>query len=207
MPSPWQQHVAKWSNCTRCHLQHCRSNVVLARGVLPADVLFVGEAPGESEDALGVPLIGPAGKLFDNDCSPLGMIQRAFPSHVELDEQSRERTVLDVRCCFSNVISCIPRDEDWQKVGKPEATELQACLPRLKELVAMAKPKLVILLGVEAAKWVGLQRGTLGLGNVKVIEVVHPAYIIRANVVQQPLEIKRCVLAMAAAYQEVFGDA
>jgi uracil-DNA glycosylase len=61
----WSAHVDDWKDCTRCPLHTVRSNVVLARGSIPCDILFVGEAPGRSEDALGKPFVGPAGILLD----------------------------------------------------------------------------------------------------------------------------------------------
>ena len=180
--SPWQQHVQRWSNCTRCHLQHCRTKVILGKGVLPAYILFLGEAPAESEDALGFPFAGPAGFLLDD------IIKVAVPE--------------GTRMAFTNCISCIPRDEDWQKVGKPGAEELQRCLPRLKEFVSMCRPKLVVLVGKEAAKWVNLQRAHLSLGNVKMVEIIHPAAILRnTNEAFKPLEVKRCIINIMTALE------
>src|SRR3990167_6241991 len=58
-------YVDRWSSCEMCVLHHKTRTRPMLRGFIPADVLFVGEAPGESEDALGEPFIGPARKLLD----------------------------------------------------------------------------------------------------------------------------------------------
>ncbi len=60
------QHIADWESCTRCPLHTTRRWVVLGRGTLPCDVLFVGEAPGNSENDIGKPFIGQAGKILDS---------------------------------------------------------------------------------------------------------------------------------------------
>ena len=54
----------KWQNCRRCKLAKFRRNVVWGEGPLPADVLFIGEGPGRSEDLLKRPFIGPSGALL-----------------------------------------------------------------------------------------------------------------------------------------------
>src|SRR5688572_27705229 len=64
--SPWQEHKQRWQGGCG-HVMCSRAlNVVLARGDLPCDVLFIGEAPGDSEDVTGNPFTGPAGSLLDD---------------------------------------------------------------------------------------------------------------------------------------------
>lgn len=85
----YQQHVQRWISCQRCALRLRRKHVVIARGTVPAPVVFVGEAPGESEDVLGIPFVGPAGHLFD----------------YILNEAITDRT----RYAITNLVCCIPK--------------------------------------------------------------------------------------------------
>ncbi len=62
----YTNYRAKWKDCQRCKSSNSRTEIVLARGKVPAPILFIGEAPGASEDALGKPFIGPAGKVLDD---------------------------------------------------------------------------------------------------------------------------------------------
>ena len=62
----WEELKGECANCTRCGLCETRHNVVFGVGNENADILFVGEGPGEQEDLRGEPLVGPAGKLLDD---------------------------------------------------------------------------------------------------------------------------------------------
>ena len=139
--TPWKQHVENWSGCTRCALSSSRKRVVLARGKLPCDVLFVGEAPGDSEDVLGKPFVGPAGHLLDY------MIERAIGGR-------------DLRIAFTNVIGCIPK-EAGTKANEPPKWAIQECAPRLAEFVAIACPRLTFNVGRISEK-----HGPKGVGLV-----------------------------------------
>ena len=62
----WEELETECMNCTRCGLCQTRKNVVFGVGNKRADILFVGEGPGEQEDIQGEPFVGPAGKLLDD---------------------------------------------------------------------------------------------------------------------------------------------
>jgi DNA polymerase len=62
----WEQLKSACGNCTRCGLCETRKNMVFGVGNQQADVMFIGEGPGEQEDLQGVPFVGPAGKLLDD---------------------------------------------------------------------------------------------------------------------------------------------
>lgn len=190
----WQAHVAKWKDCTRCPLSTGRSKVVLARGKIPCDILFIGEAPGESEDVIGSPFVGPAGKLLDN------IIEESIYMHAP-----------SWRLGFTNLVACIPRGEDGTgKAEEPDAKCIKACSGRLAEFVNLAQPQLVVLVGSLARKHIPGQ-STFGsnltwLRNgqyLKFCEISHPAFILRANVAQQGLLIQRCQVALTNAVEEL----
>ena len=63
---PWEELDKTCKSCTRCGLCETRHNVVFGVGNVNADVMFVGEGPGEQEDLRGEPFVGPAGKLLDD---------------------------------------------------------------------------------------------------------------------------------------------
>lgn len=116
------------NGCTRCGLCETRHNVVFGVGVKNADVMFVGEGPGEQEDLKGEPFVGPAGKLLDDMLSIID-IDRNF------------------NCYIANIVKCRPpRNRD------PLETEQEACIGYLRNQVALIQPKIIVCLGRIAAK-------------------------------------------------------
>lgn len=184
----WEQHVNRWRNCTACELHQYRQTVVLARGSLPADIFFLGEAPGPSEDSddAGRPFVGPAGNLLDQIvASALGGLSRSFS------------------CCFGNLIACIPLGEDGNKFGKPPMESVQACKPRLEEFVAIVQPKLLVAVGKEAEDYTepGYRYTVLKSLAAPRVCIKHPAFILRMNVSQQGLEIRRASVTIRNAVE------
>lgn len=115
-------------SCTRCGLCETRHTVVFGIGNEQADVLFVGEGPGEQEDLQGIPFVGPAGKLLDDMLSIIDL--------------SRERN-----CYIANIVKCRP-----PRNRAPLETEQDACINYLRNQVALIQPKIIICLGRVAAK-------------------------------------------------------
>ncbi len=188
--TPWQRHQAKWLQCQRCELCHGRKHVVLCRGELPCAVLFAGEGPGESEDVMGRPFCGPAGQLLD----------------AIVKESLAAAGAPDLSCAFTNLVACIPRDEVDRKADEPPPEAVDACAPRLAELVAMAKPQLIVCVGGLAKDELMSargKRGTLRDWSGELVDVVHPAAILRANPAQRGLMVRRCVARLANAVQTV----
>ena len=124
----WENLEKICHGCTGCGLCETRHNVVFGVGNRNADVLFVGEGPGEQEDLQGEPFVGPAGKLLDDMLSILDL----------------ERTA---NCYIANIVKCRPpRNRD------PLETEQEACIGYLRNQVALIKPKIIVCLGRIAAK-------------------------------------------------------
>jgi uracil-DNA glycosylase len=203
----YRSHANEWRQCTRCFLHETRSKVVLARGSVPAEVVFVGEAPGESEDSLGIPFVGPAGKLLDH------IVQKAFPGHWEnkpVDPKRRRGTmplvyqqwVPDVGTAFTNLIGCIPRDEEGHKVTEPPADSVEACKPRLYEFLKMCNPKMIVCVGAQPRDW--FQQGYSHSIKTKVptVHIDHPAALLRANAVHRDMGVQRCVVVLEDALEE-----
>lgn len=175
----YSEHRKKWKNCERCDLCQTRKHVVLARGTVPCDVLFAGEAPGQSEDVLGRPFVGPAGKLLDR------LIARTLDGQYDY--------------CLTNVVACIPIDaEAGGKAGEPPKASIKACAPRLQEMIELAQPSLIVRVGKLATKHV--------ITSIPTIDITHPAAILRMDVTQQGLAYQRCYVAIEDALEELEED-
>lgn len=154
---------------------------MLARGNVPADILFIGEAPGQSEDVLGQPFVGPAGKLLDRQ------IAEAFGNCPGLD----------LRLCFTNLVCCIPKDETNKKVGEPDKECITACEQRLIEFIYLCQPKLLVCVGDLAEKYAGWG------SSAEVIKITHPAAILRAEIVRQSLMNQKVVVILENAFRDL----
>ena len=199
----WQRFAERWGNCQDCPLHRTRQHVVLAKGQIPCDIMFVGEAPGQSEDVIGKPFIGPAGRLLDEMIKEvIGDPNSVTPCGVPYEKWST------LRLAFTNLICCIPLDEETlAKTEQPPVESIMACQQRLREFVDLARPKLMVLVGSLAEDWIDSRlRGGLIVDCPKVV-ITHPAAILRSNVAQQGTAVRRCVVKLRTAVKEVFGDA
>ncbi len=188
MTTALQKHVAFWSQCARCGLCKTRKHVVLVRGTIPCDILFIGEAPGKSEDILGTPFIGPAGHLLDS------IIKDAFTQYYGGEYNGGVPTI-----AFTNLVCCIPLGDGGDKISEPPTEAIKACAPRLKQLIQLCNPQVIVTVGDLAKTWLSK---LFTLEGVKTIHVTHPAAILRANIAQRGLMIQRCVVTLA----NVVGD-
>ena len=149
-------NLSSWRKCQKCGLHVFRRKVVLGRGKTPADILFIGEAPGKSEDLRGFAFIGPAGQLLDD-----GM------------DKAAEIAKLDLPTFYiTNVVACRPTDKKHGPNREPTGEEAWACWVRLSETYDLVNPKAVVFLGKVAeqyckAAWPGA------------FSLQHPAYILR----------------------------
>ncbi len=124
----WDELQSTCNGCRRCGLCQGRTNVVFGVGNKCADVLFVGEGPGEQEDLRGEPFVGPAGKLLDD-----------MLSIIDLDRSTN--------CYIANIVKCRPPHN-----RDPLDEEQDACIDYLRNQVAIIKPKIIVCLGRIAAK-------------------------------------------------------
>lgn len=194
---PFQRHQLKWKNCTACSLCEGRRNVVLFRGQIPNDVLMIGEAPGASEDVIGSPFVGPAGRLLDE------IIQQAMPIEVAFDELGEERHEPRFRVGFTNLIACIPLGDDGNKVKEPPEETIKTCFDRLGEIVEICKPKLVVCAGQLPKKWLPKLFGVSQWTASELITITHPAALLRMDASQYGLAYRQCVVTLADAFREL----
>lgn len=125
--SSWNELERTCMECTRCALCERRHNVVFGVGNKTADILFVGEGPGEQEDLQGEPFVGPAGKLLDD-----------MLSIIDLSRQTN--------CYIANIVKCRPPHN-----RDPLATEQEACIAYLHRQIELISPKIIVCLGRIAA--------------------------------------------------------
>ena len=159
----WEELKAACANCTRCGLCETRHNVVFGIGNENADILFIGEGPGEQEDLQGQPFVGPAGKLLDDMLSIIDLYRQE-------------------NCYIANIVKCRPpRNRD------PHETEQDACIDYLRSQVALVQPKIIVCLGRIAAKRIidpdyriTRQHGTWVQKNgIWMTAIYHPSALLR----------------------------
>lgn len=165
----WETLESQCKNCTACGLAATRHNVVFGVGNPRAEVLFIGEGPGENEDLQGEPFVGRGGQLLDKMLASVGL--------------SRQKNIY-----IANIVKCRPpRNRD------PQPEEQEACINWLKAQTALIRPKIIVCLGRIAACRlitpdfkVTRQHGEFFLKNgVWMMGTLHPAALLR-NPIQKP---------------------
>ena len=157
--------------CKACDLYKRGTQTVFGEGPSKADIMMVGEQPGDAEDLAGHPFVGPAGRLLDR----------------ALEEAGIDRS----RVYVTNVV----KHFKWEPRGKrrihakPNAAEIGACRPWLDTEIALVKPRVLVCLGATAAQAllgrafkVTKQRGTFVPSALApfVTATIHPSSILRA---------------------------
>jgi uracil-DNA glycosylase family protein len=160
------------AGCKACPLWKTGTQTVFGEGSPKAEVMFVGEQPGDQEDKAGRPFVGPAGKLLDK----------------AMEEAGIDRSLAYV----TNVV----KHFKWQARGKrrihqkPNWSEIAACFPWLEAELAVVKPRVLVCLGATAAQAllgrqfrVSRQRGIPVESELApvVLATVHPSSILRGD--------------------------
>lgn len=152
----------KCGECRGCALCETRTNIVFGTGNPDADLMFVGEAPGEQEDLSGTPFVGRAGQLLDR-----------FLYAVDIKRE-------DVY--IANILKCRP-----PKNRDPQPAEEDSCMPFLRDQVRVIRPKIIVCLGRIAAMRlispdykITSQHGQfVRRGDFLMTAVYHPAFLLR----------------------------
>ncbi|WP_371257407.1 uracil-DNA glycosylase family protein [Synechococcus sp. PCC 6312] len=149
--------------CQRCELSQTRTHVVISRGNPEADLMIIGEGPGQTEDETGLPFVGRAGQLLEK-----------ILASVNLDSDK------DVYIC--NIVKCRPPGN-----RVPTLAESNACRPYLLEQIRLVDPKIILLTGATAVK--GVTGDTRGITKIRgtwiewegrlCMPILHPAYLLR----------------------------
>ncbi len=168
--------------CTRCSLSDGRTNVVFGSGAVDADVMVVGEGPGQQEDEQGVPFVGRSGQLLASLLAEVGL---------ERDD-----------VYIANVVKCRPpRNRD------PLPAEIDACKPYLRRQIELVDPSVVITLGNFSTKL--LLPTTTGITRMRgvayewwgryLVPTFHPAAALRGgervtNDIRSDLRLVRSII-------------
>lgn len=158
----WDELEARCASCKQCALGETRTNLVFGCGNKNADLMFVGEAPGEQEDLSGIPFVGRAGKLFDK--------------YLEAVDISRDEIYI------ANMLKCRP-----PKNRDPLPAEQDICIAYLREQVRLIQPKLIVCLGrISAMRLISpdykitKEHGIwVKKGNYEMTAVYHPSLLLR----------------------------
>lgn len=173
------------SSCTGCDLYKQATQTVFGEGAGHAEIILIGEQPGDQEDRAGQPFVGPAGKILDKALAEAGIMRQDIyvtnaVKHFKWEPQGKRR-----------------------KHKKPSVAEIAACRPWLEAEVKVLTPRVVVCLGVTAAQSVfgkivrlnelrGKPWNTVMAPNVFV--TVHPSAILRhPEAVQRDEEYRRFV--------------
>lgn len=169
MELTWEELEKQCTNCTKCALCKTRNHVVFGVGNKNADILFIGEGPGENEDLQGEPFVGRGGKLLDK-----------MLAAIDLD---RKKDIY-----IANIVKCRPPQN-----RDPLPEEQLACMDWLRAQVRLIRPKIIVCLGrIAAMKLIDpnikitKEHGTfIEKNGVLMMATLHPAALLR-NPVQKP---------------------
>ena len=158
----WEELRQNCLACSRCPLAGTRHNVVFGTGDESAEVMFIGEGPGEQEDLQGEPFVGPAGHLLDEMLELIG-VQRS-------------------EVYIANIVKCRPPHN-----RDPLNTEQDACIPYLYDQIALIRPKIIVCLGRIAAMRlidpeyrISRQHGQwVEKDGVRMTAIYHPSALLR----------------------------
>lgn len=127
MTDNWESLREECLQCKQCKLAESRTQVVFGDGAMDAEILLIGEGPGENEDLQGVPFVGRSGKLLDDMLETIGLNRSNY--------------------YISNIVKCRP-----PKNRDPMNVEMDSCIGWLRRQTALIRPKIIICLGRIAAK-------------------------------------------------------
>lgn len=162
MSDSWEILRGECESCTACELHTTRTNCVFGTGNVNADILFVGEAPGDNEDKTGIPFVGRAGQLLDQ-----------YLYAVDIPRES---------VYIANILKCRP-----PKNRDPLPAEEDACMDFLRRQVKLIRPKIIVCLGRIAAMRlirpdykITKEHGEwVQKGSFLITAVYHPALLLR----------------------------
>lgn len=164
----WAALQQQVTSCEQCDLSKARKQTVFGEGNIHADWMLVGEAPGQSEDAVGKPFLGQSGFLLTEMLRAIGL--------------EREATYI------TNVVKCSPPNNK-----DPKVNELKSCNGFLQKQLALVQPKIILAIGriaaqtlLETKKPLAELRGERHFVNdIPVVVVYHPAYLLRSLLEKQ----------------------
>ncbi len=158
----WNNLISRCQACQSCPLGKTRTSLVFGTGNRNADLMFVGEAPGQAEDEQGIPFVGAAGKLLDRYLYAVGIPRKSV--------------------YIANILKCRPPHN-----RDPLPEEEDACMGYLREQVKLIQPKIIVCLGrisamrlIKPEFRITREHGQfVRKGGVLMTAVYHPAALLR----------------------------
>ena len=158
----WEALKTECLNCRACALSETRTNVVFGDGATDAEILLIGEGPGQNEDEQGIPFVGRAGQLLDDMLEIIGL----------------DRT----KVYIANTVKCRPPQN-----RDPLNVEQDACIGWLRRQTQLLKPKIIVCLGRIAAKEIIREDFKITAehgqwfqrGGIQMTAIYHPAALLR----------------------------
>lgn len=186
----YQEHVSLWRTCQDCSLNQNALQKVFCRGIVPAHILFIGEAPGKNEDGLGFPFVGEGGALLD------------IIVEDSLGKVNRKRSLAGkkpIRSAFTNAVLCHSFE------GDPLPKEcIRSCSRRLAEFILICKAELLVLVGKSSRT--AYYQAIKHLPTLyRTVEIVHPGAILRQDSKDKKDEmIRRSTLQLLEALSKLY---
>lgn len=158
----WKILQTEVAACRQCELHQSRSQTVFGAGHLDAELLIIGEAPGEEEDAQGQPFVGPAGELLDAMLRAIGL--------------QREQVYI------TNILKCRPPQN-----RPPQRDEVMHCAGYLQRQIELLRPRVILAMGKVAAQNLLVTNNTVtalresqhDYHGIPLLVSYHPAYLLR----------------------------
>lgn len=158
----WDRCAREVEQCQGCQLCTTRTNTVFGEGDPASELMFIGEAPGAEEDEAGRPFVGRAGQLLTQILTAAGIDRREV--------------------FITNTLKCRPPEN-----RNPASDEMASCDAHLQAQIALISPKLIVVLGAIAAKWVlktsesitSMRGKWIPWHGISVMPMFHPSYLLR----------------------------
>lgn len=149
--------------CKKCRLCETRTNTVFGEGTADAEVMFIGEGPGQTEDETGRPFVGRAGEMLNKWIAAMGL--------------KRESVYI------ANIVKCRPPGN-----REPAIDEVETCTPYLERQIDIIRPKVIVTLGRPATQYMLQTKNSMGnmrgqwhdWRGIKLLPTYHPAYVLRS---------------------------
>lgn len=207
------KHLGFWKKCTACPLHKSARQKVFCRGVLPAHVLFLGEAPGAGEDDTGFPFVGDCGQVIDDiitDSIGAFNVRNAMVRSRIIKGTSADTTYArqcqsvglsssnpTIRHCLTNAVLCRPDNNET-----PDREAVSACSPRLGEFISICKPRLIVLVG-KVADSAYIKSMKFSPEIIRTVSIMHPGRMFRQE--DLGLEKARAAASILSGLQNLFN--
>jgi len=138
------------TKCMKCSAALTRRKIVIGRGSIPAKILFIGEAPGRTEDLFGEPFVGRSGRLLESMLLKAGIVDKYY---------------------ITNCLRCRPTDSADQN-REPTGDEVLACMPNVLHMASRVHPEIVVFIGKVAESYYKKHFPITA-------SILHPSFVLR----------------------------